>query len=214
MVRLIVFDFHGTLSLKSGKTNAVFSMLFERNVEEKKVAENKDVWIGINDLKNLLRKVKTKDMTWYNAMHKINIDPDVMMPTLDEVIYFTEYMRDLYPIIVFSVASMLEDEAFIFELLTYCFEKRGKRSPFEMRSIVSSASLKDTPLKPLNAYDKTSHIDVILRRNNLVDVEKKDIVLIDDNTEVVQYMASTNICCITATNYFTIQDWNRGCYPN
>ena len=220
MIKLIVFDFHGTLALRSGKANRLFSLLFEKKFEEGKEKEKKKQeekapevdpnYIAINDLKNILKKYKKND-SWYDAMKNAKIDPKVMMPTLDDIIIFVEYMQKLNPQIIFSVASMIEEETFMYDLLRYCFETRGKFCPFDMKNIVSYASLKETNIKSSNSSDKIPHIEVILKRNNL-NVDKKEIVIIDDNELTVTYMASQYYCSILATNYFTISDWNQGCH--
>ena len=213
MVKLIVFDFHGTLALRSGKANRIFSLLFEKNFEKDggKQDEGKD-FIAINDLKNILKKYKKND-SWYEAMKESKIDPKVMMPTLDDIITFTDYMKELNPEIVFSVASMIEEETFMYDLLRYCFEMKGKISPFSLQNIVSSASLKETNVKSANSSDKIPHIEVILKRNSL-QIDKNEIVIIDDNELTIKYMASQDYCSILASNYFTISDWNRGCHKD
>ena len=230
MVKLIVFDFHGTLALRSGKANRIFSLLFEKKFQEKKERkeEKKEKeekkgekntpevedpnYIAINDLKNILKKYKKND-SWYDAMVISKMDPKVMMPTLDDIITFTEYMKNLNPEIIFSVASMIEEETFMYDLLRYCFEMKGKICPFALKNIVSYASLKETNVKSSNSSDKTPHIEVILKRNGL-HLERNEIVIIDDNELTVSYMASQNYCSILATNYFTIADWNRGCHKD
>jgi hypothetical protein len=223
MIRIIVFDFHGTLSLRSGKVNRLFSLLFEKKLEQKEKNEEKEQksftpptpetpdYIAINDLKNVLKKYK-KD-SWYDAMKESKIDAKVMMPTLDDIITFISYMQNLNPEIIFSVASMVEEEMFIYDLLRYCFTEKGIISPFTLKNIVSYASLKETDVKSQNSSDKTPHIEVILKRNGLR-VEKKEIVIIDDNELTVAYMASQHYCAILATDYFTIADWNRGCHKD
>ncbi len=218
MVKLIVFDFHGTLSLKSGKVNRLLSLLFEKSFEKslekslkKKEDENEEVSIeiAINDLKNMLKKYR--EGSWYDTMKKIKIGPEIMMPTLDDVIHFVDYMTDLNPKIIFGVASMLEEEQFMYDMLRYCFEMRGKVSPFTLKTIVSSSGLKEVTVKSEGSNDKWPHIKVILQRNDLnIDIE--DIVLIDDNESVIEYMTEKGFCTILANHYFTISDWNVGCY--
>ena len=216
MVKLIVFDFHGTLSLKSGKVNRLFSLLFEKNFNEEKKGDEKEgeepplkIQIAINDLKNILKKYK--DGSWYDAMKKVKIDPEIMMPTLNDVVYFVDYMQEINPKIVFGVASMLEEEQFMYDLLRYCFEMKEKVSPFTLKTIVSSSGLKEVDVKSESSSDKWPHITVILQRNSL-NFNIKDIVIIDDNEIIVQYMASKGFCAILATNYFTVKDWNAGCF--
>ena len=218
MVKLIVFDFHGTLSLKSGKVNRIFSLMFEKKLQEKEEDEEKQedeepeeppIHIAINDLKNILKNYKNG--SWYEAMKKVKIDPELMMPTLNEIIHFIDYMKELHPKIVFGVASMLEEEQFMYDLLKYCFEMKGKVSPFTLKTIVSSSGLKEVDVKSESSNDKWPHITVILQRNDLK-FGIEDIVIIDDNEMIVQYMSDKGFCSILASHYFTIQDWNGGCF--
>ena len=164
---LLVFDFHGCLSLKSGE-----------------------------QLNNLKKYLKIKDTKWYSAMKMSNIDPYIMMPTLDEVIYFVDYMRKYK--CIFAIASMLEDEIFMYDMMKYCFESKNKISPFVQEAIISN--------QPFKKYDKSSHIFNILKRMKL---PKMKIILIDDNEKNVNYMNNIGIKSILVKNYFRIKDWNE-----
>jgi len=204
---LLVFDFHHTLSLKSGKVNPDLLLRFQKQLEE---GLQPDVEIGINDLKTILKKYKNKDDSWFSSMQKSKLNAKILMPTIDEIIGFVENTKlNGY---VFSVASMLEDEIFIFDLLNYCFQQRGKESPFTLKNIVSNYSLKETNIKSENMYDKWPHIEVIMKRNNFY-FSKENIVIIDDNLDIIKYMSKKGICGVLASDYFKIEDWNRGCYP-
>ncbi len=213
MVKLIVFDFHGTLSLKSGKVNRLFSLLFEKYFDKKgdegEDEEEVNIEIAINDLKNILKK--HREGSWYDTMKKIKIKPEVMMPTLNDVIHFVDYMQELNPKIVFGVASMLEEEHFMYDILRYCFEMKGKVSPFTLKTIVSSSGLKEVTVKSDGSNDKWPHIKVILQRNDL-DIDIENIVIVDDNQHIIEYMTKKGFCSILANHYFTISDWNVGCY--
>jgi hypothetical protein len=201
---LIVFDFHHTLSLRSGRINSMFFKFFEEQLEN---GMEIDIQIGINDLKSILKKYGEK--SWYEAMKKSKLDAKIMMPTIDEVIAFIDFMKEKNSI--FAVASMLEDEQFMFDLLKYCFEQRGKESPFTLKNVVSSPGLKETDVKSKSSHDKWPHIEVILKRNNY-HFDKSEIVIIDDSIEIIKYMSSIGVCGIVVSDYFTINDWNQGCY--
>ena len=133
------------------------------------------------------------------------------MPTIDQIIEFTNYMKELYPGITFGVASMLEDENFMYDLIKYCYNRKGYETPFMRKAIVSSSGLLESGIKSKDNNDKNPHIDVIMKRLG-VKFNKDEIILIDDSPNVVNYMASKGYCCIVATKYFLIEDWNRGCY--
>ena len=80
-LKLIVFDFHGVLSLSTG------SGRFIGNFEETLHIDNESFYnLRINNIKNALRKYK-KD-SWYQAMIDSKISPYFMMPTLTDVISF------------------------------------------------------------------------------------------------------------------------------
>lgn len=203
---LLVFDFHHTLSLKSGKVNEILLSIFLKELENK---IEPSIEIGINDLKTILKKYKEKNDSWYIAMKRSQLDAKIMMPTIDEIVSFVDSVKDFG--YIFSVASMLEEEQFIYDLLKYCFEQRGKQSPFTLNNIVSNYSLKETDVKSKSMNDKWPHIEVILKRNGF-SFDKQDIVIIDDTIDTIKYMSSVGICGVHATDYFRIDDWNRGCY--
>jgi len=200
--KLIVFDFHGCLSLASGTERGVLVGDFENTL---KLAEYGR--IRINNLKKALRKYKNG--SWYSAMVKSKINPYIMMPTLDEVITFVDFIRNNRKDTVFSIASMLEDEHFMYDMMKYCFEKKDKISPFLQDAIISSHSLDNKVSRSRN--DKWPHISVILKKLNLP-IEKSDIVLIDDTESIVDYMTKSGICSVLVEDYFRISDWNKGCY--
>jgi len=161
---LVVFDFHGTLSLKSGKK--------------------------LNYLKKILKKYNDN---WYLAMKKSNINPYIMMPTLDDVIYFVKKLRNKTH---FAIASMLEDEKFMYDMMKYCFESKNEISPFPLESIVSSHTL-DTEFKK---HDKRPHIKKIIK-----DLDVSEIILIDDNKNNVSFMNSKGIPSLLVKNYFKVR---------
>ena len=203
---MIVFDFHSTLSLKSGKVNPFYVDEFMEQLENGKIP---NVEIGINDMKTYLKRYKETNESWYNAMKRSKINPKNLMPAIDDVIHFVDFMQPLG--YVFTVASMLEEEKFIYDLLYYCFEQKGRLSPFKLSAIVSTYGLKETNIKSKDKGDKWPHIEVIMKRNNFT-FSKDQITMIDDDRDTIQYMTSIGICSVYATNYYTIQDWNKGCY--
>lgn len=198
--KLIVFDFHGTLSLRSG--TGLNTEKFIENFEIDDMTE-----VRINDLKKSLRKYKSSG--WYSAMEKSRINPFIMMPTLNEVITFVDMVRDKYKGTMFAIASMLEDEQFMYDMMKYCFESQNKISPFVPNAIVSSHSLIN--IKSRDSNDKWPHIVVILKRMNLP-FEKSKIVLIDDNNNVVEYMKQSGICSVQIEKYFTISELKDSCF--
>ena len=203
---LLVFDFHNTLSLKSGKVNAEYLKMFYEQLEKGKLP---DIHIGINDLKTILKKYKGLNDSWYQSMKNSKLDAKIMMPSIDDIVSFVDYIKPKK--YVFAVASMLEEEQFMFDLLRYCFEQKGKISPFTLKTIVSIYGLKETEVKSKGMNDKWPHIEVIFKRNNF-HFEKDQIVMIDDDLDNINYMVSLGICGIPVTDYFTIEDWNKGCY--
>ena len=200
--KLIVFDFHGTLSLSSGTERGMLVGDFETTLKLPEYGK-----IRINNLKKALRKYKTKG--WYSAMINSKINPYIMMPTLDDIITFVDFIRVNRKDTIFSIASMLEDEHFMYDMMKYCFESKGKISPFSQEAIISSHSLDNKISK--SREDKWPHISVILKRMNLP-FEKSSIVLIDDTISVVEYMTKSGICSVLVDEYFRISDWNKGCY--
>jgi hypothetical protein len=204
---LLVFDFHHTLSLQSGKVNPDYLKTFYEQLENGMLP---DIHIGINDLKTLLKKYKGINDSWYQSMKNSKLDAKIMMPTIDDIISFVDYIPKNY---VFAVASMLEDEQFMYDLLRYCFEQKGRLSPFTTKTIVSIYGLKETDVKSKGMNDKWPHIEVILKRNNF-HFEKDQIVMIDDDLDNIKYISSIGVCGIHVNEYFTIEEWNKGCYSS
>ena len=158
--KLIVFDFHGCLSLASGTERGVLVGDFEDTLELAEYGR-----IRINNLKKALRKYKNG--SWYSAMVKSKINPYIMMPTLDEVITFVDFIRNNRKDTVFSIASMLEDEHFMYDMMKYCFEKKDKISPFLQDAIIIKQDMLSiggevaVPKNTFELYEKTGDILVI-----------------------------------------------------
>ena len=199
---LIVFDFHGCLSLVSGTERGFLVGDFEETLQLPEYGR-----IKINNLKKALRKYKNG--SWYSAMVKSKINSYIMMPTLDDVVTFVDFIRNNRKDTVFGIASMLEDENFMYDMMKYCFESKDKISPFVQDAIISSHSLDKKISKSKD--DKWPHISVILKKMNLP-FEKSGIVLVDDTESIVAYMTNFGICSVLVEDYFRISDWNKGCF--
>jgi hypothetical protein len=192
--KLIVFDFHGVLSLKEGSFKDFKELLDYKTIK-------------INNIKTYLKKFKTNDsLDWYLLLKKSKINTIFLMPTLDEVILFIENITLLFPKIQFGIASMGEIESFMIAILKYCFEERGKVSPFNESNVVGFQTL--NKYSKIIEKGKLTHISVILKNLNL-NIPLENIVLIDDHPEVI---INTGICGILVEDFFKISDWNRGCY--
>ena len=199
---LIIFDFHGTISLKQG--SSIFPMNDFIDTLDKKFAFD----ARINNLKKGLRKYKLPSDTktnWYVLMNRAKIDPEVMIPTLNDFIKFIDYVTFQNPTTIFAIASMVENDSFIFDMMKYVFEIRGKISPFTYNTIVGSNTVNKYGG---NEKGKLKHISVLLK-NIDISLSPKDIVVIDDSITTSQIMTMNGICGILISDYFTIKDWNK-----
>lgn len=188
MVKLIVFDFHGTLSLKQGSS---------------------DHEMRINNLKVFLRGFKKdgEKMNWYILMKKSNIKPNLLMPTLDDIIYFIKKQNDS----IFGIASVAESESFILDMMRYCFESKNMKSPFTIDNVVSSGTLFKYGQRI--EQGKLKHITVILKNLNL-DIPYSSVTLIDDTESMISDISYLGVCGILVEDGFRISDWNKGCYKH
>lgn len=191
--KLIVFDFHGTLSLSSGTERGFLVGDFETTLELPEHGK-----IRINNLKKALRKYKING--WYSAMVKSKINPYIMMPTLDDILTFVDFIRNDRKDTIFSIASMLEDEHFMYDMMKYCFECKGKISPFTKESICGTRFDKKDK--------KIPHIQEILKRLNLK-IDNSNIILIDDTEKIVSFMRNKGIFSILVKKYFILEEWNH-----
>jgi hypothetical protein len=197
--KLIVFDFHGTLSLHTGT---------EKNTEFEDTLKLKEYeTIRINNLKKALRK--HKKTSWYQAMKDTQIDPKIMMPTLDDIIDLFDQVEQNSKDTIFGVATMGEQEDFIFDMMKYCFESKNRKSPFTMKTIIGFQNIKNSEEKSKSTKDKYPHISLIIKNSNL---QNPSTVFIDDSEGIIQYMTSIGICSVLVEDYFRIEDWNKGCY--
>ena len=204
--RLIVFDFHGVLSLSTGRGTYIddFEQSFKIDLES---IPN----LRTTNIKNALRKYKTD--SWYSAMRNSNISPYLMMPTLDEVVKFIHYMKSINSHVYFAIASMGEQDSYMFDMMKYCFESQNEASPFTMDLIVGQiANTKGS----MGKHDKMLHIDIIInnikQRDPYIELDPSYTVLIDDSIGNVEFMTEQGVCCVYIEDFFTIKAWNKGCY--
>jgi hypothetical protein len=193
--KLIVFDFHGTLSLRTGTSKYIGN--FEKTLEKDEFDD-----VKINNLKNALKPFKTK--TWYDAMVKSNINPKIMMPTLDDVNILSDLAKKNGSIL--GIATMGENEDFIIDMLNYCFSSLGKKSPFDEKAIIGVLSMKESKVKSKTNNDKLPHIFIMLERLGL-NFPLSSIVLIDDSGSITDYMSSIGMKTILVDDYFRMKDW-------
>ncbi len=179
--RLIVFDFHGTLALRQG--------------------------LLINDIKKELKKYKLPDeiTNWYLLMNRAKINPEKMMPTLDNIIYFFDYIENQNIGTIFAITSMIESDYFIIDMMKYSFEIRGKISPFTSDTVVGSFTLNKYGGKEIG---KLKHLSVIFNNLNLK-LPSNEIAVIDDDDRTIEIIDKHGMCGVSVKNYFTVADWNK-----
>ena len=152
----------------------------------------------------MLRKYKIssdKITDWYVLMNRAKILPEIMMPTLNDIIKFIDENQNT----IFAIASMIESDSFIFDMMKYCFESKGRISPFTPETIVGSNTVNKYGG---NEIGKLKHINVILKNIGL-SIPYEHIAVIDDNKITINNMKLHGICGIPVEMYFTIADWNR-----
>jgi len=207
--QLIVFDFHGTLSAHTGTSS--FPTEFEKTLKKGEYDE-----VKINNIKNALRNYKKT--SWYQAMKDSKIDSKILMPTLDDVVKFVDEIKKNSKETFFGIATMGEDEKFMFDMMKYCFESKGKESPFTTDTIVGFQTLNLAKVKSTSSDDKMPHIQLIIdqleKKNPGLKIPLSSVVLIDDSEPIVKYMTKQKICSVLVDNYFEIWKWNKGCYEN
>ena len=205
-LQVIMFDFHGTLSLNVGRTGEYKN---ENNILVPVDIEYAILY-KINTLKNSLRQFKSnRTDSWYNALKKSQIDPRYVVPTIDQLIYFTDHMKQLYPNIVFAIGSNLEHESFIDDVMKYAYQTHGKPSPFEMDYIIG--------LKKLGQYRnykkgerKMVHLSILQRIWSEQDkgtLDLKNTVLIDNSDQDIDSVGNS-VCTVKVNDFFTIDEWN------
>lgn len=226
--KLIVFDFHGTLSLPSKVKTTGYkeSKLLSLVYGKESTASIGDVFENINSLKNYLRKFKSpeyKITNWYQCMTTANIDPLKMVPTLDQLVEFVKYVKAKSPMTYFGIASSNEMMNFMTDMMRYCFESRNMLNPFEDITVVGN-----------EWFPKYTHIDgnlekvkhILIIETNLIKndrpgakfIEWGDVVLIDNESKNLDDVMNIKdkfpeakgwICGILTEDYFTINDWNN-----
>lgn len=208
--KFIVFDFHRVISLKEGSNK-----LINNNDVKSMIEEDQDLTtLGINNLKNGLRKYKLKGETktdWYELMKRSNINPDKMIPTLDVLINFIETIKGNHSHTLFGIGSMGESEQFIIDMLKYAFEYNNKTSPFNKNNVVSSISINKYGSR--HEIGKLKHI-YTLQKNLGVNYKNNEIALIDDNYDNIADVSMEGVCGVLIHNFFNMEDWNNRCYSN
>jgi len=203
--QVIIFDFHGTISLKQG--TSPYSYRFQKF--ESTLDPMEGIYLFINDLKKVLRKYKLPEETttnWYQTMNRSRIDPLIMIPFLDDLILFVESFPDS----LFFIASMLETDDFIHDMLQYSFEMRGKVSPFIYDKIIGTQTLNKYKAMIQNKEGKLAHMDIIFNRFHLEDVPRSNIVVIDDSEHTIESVKENGYCGIFLSSiYFRIEEWNK-----
>ncbi len=228
---LIVFDFHGTLSLKSGSSK-MGGLLgdFETSLDKNNVK-----YAGINNLKNALRKYKLATdklpIDWYVLMNRAQIDQEILIPNLSDLIRFVEYVKRVKPNTVFAIASMIESENFMSAMMRYVFEIRGKLhiNPFNSNTIIGRTSLTKYGNLSKTHKGKQQHIHVIKKNLGLENLPNNEIILIDDKEQNINDITTpvydkvnnwvttgyNSICGLVIDNsyeddeFFTIGKWNK-----
>lgn len=210
--KIIIFDFHSTLSLASGShgKNDLYNDLAG-------VKSGKQKYYNISDLKSKLRPFKLSSVPpidWYRTMINSKIDPLEMVPNLDELVRFVKYIKRSSPISHFGIASNAEQESFMVDMMRYCFELRGEVSPFKSSTVVGSELFRN--YTSLQKPGKLKHIMIIIKNLMKIDgsginedTKNSDIVLIDDEKANIDLVKSEGVCGILISDYFTIKDWNN-----
>lgn len=186
--RLIVFDFHNTLSLEKSELNTLLQPY-------------KD-----NYRKDHQPKGPLTEDSWYNIFNIYQVDINLIMPTWKDIGKFISYIMSVSPKTIFGIASMIEQDSLILGMMKYCFQIINIRNPFNSNTVVASSTF--NKYGNMNLSGKKQHIIVITRNLGLEnDIKIGDTVLIDDN---ITYINDTYpICGVLASNYFLISDWNQ-----
>lgn len=186
--KLIVFDFHKTLSLDKMELNT----LLKQSKEEYR--------------QNVQPKGKLTEDSWYQIFKRNNIDINQIMPTWKDIIQFIKYIKNSRPDVIFAIASMIENDLLILGMMKYVFEKLNMINPFTSDTVVATFTFNKYGY--MNLPGKQQHIMVITTNLGLQDtILIKDTVLIDDSYDNIKN--TEPICGVLATDYFQISDWNK-----
>lgn len=186
--RLIVFDFHKTLSLDKRDINSLL-----KNYKE----EYRN---------NVQPKGPLTEDSWYSILSRNNIDLDTIMPTWRDIKYFITYITNHRPDIIFGIASMIEQDSLILGMMRYAFEKIEIHNPFNSSTVVASSTFNKYGYMKLPG--KQQHITVMTMNLGLHDdIKIGDTVLIDDSMDNLKN--TQPICGVLASDYFRIADWNN-----
>jgi len=188
--QLIVFDFHGVLTRSQSDTKA---------------------------LQNQLKLNKPQGrVNYYNLMVSKNADINYMMPTLNEIVRFIRYVQQNSPNTRFGVASVGENEAYIIDMLKYCFERSDPSlvGLFNQSNVVANFMYARLDLKAkVKLRERGLSKSKILQINYICEQEGIDppgceAVLLDDtNLNIEQTLG---VCGMWVNPvYFQIETWNR-----
>ena len=188
--QLIAFDFHGVLTRQQSDTKAIQTQL-------------------------KIDKPPGK-VNYYNLMVSKNADVNYMMPTLNEIVYFIRYIQEVSPNTRFGVVSVGENEAYIIDMLRYCFERAAVPlvSPFNKSNVVANfvyARLdRDSKIKLRErglSKSKILQINYICEQEG-IDPPGCETVLLDDNYMNIEQ--TVGVCgMLVDPIYFRINIWNK-----
>ena len=186
--RLIVFDFHKTISLDKKDLNRLlgpYKIDYRENIQP------------------------TGSLTvdsWYQIFSGNNIDLDLIIPTWRELIQFISRVKTVRPDVIFAIASMIENDYIILGMMKYLFDIVQIENPFNSDTVVASLTFNKYGF--MNLPGKQQHIMVITTNLGLQDqITIGETVLIDDSEKNI--INTAPICGILASDYFKISDWNK-----
>jgi len=197
--KLIVFDFHGTVSLDTTGDKT------------------------INQLKNRIKKYNNNEFkaplsvdNWYTLMVRTiendGLNTEDMVPRLQDLITFihsiNEYTNNKTK---FAIASNLEQDSFIMAMMNLVFSLKGvsNLNPFNENTVVGTQGLNKYGKMP--GEGKIQHISVILKNLGLElgkDIVYNDIVLIDNSDTDIAKVVRSGVKPVKVKEYFTIREWN------
>lgn len=198
--KLIVFDFHGTLSLDTGSLNigALKARLKKYALPNEPKALTVDGWL------TLMNRAATNN----------DLKPEDMMPHLNDVIDFISGINaKSHHTTKFAIASNAEQDAFVLAIMNYCFAARGKHdlNPFNENNVIGIKGL--SRYEPMPAGEgKLKHISVILRNLGWKigeDIQYSDMVLIDNSSDDLKRVKPAGVKPIQVKQYFRIEEWNN-----
>lgn len=194
--KLIVFDFHGTLSLDTSEINKLKNRIKKYNNNEFKAPLSVDNWF------TLIQRAVQND----------GLKLEDMVPRFQDLINFvylvTSYTEGKTR---FGIASNLEQDSFIIAMMKYVFDQKeaSNLNPFNEDTVVGMQSL--NKYGKMSGQGKIQNISVMLKNLHLElgkDITYHDIVLIDNSEDDLAKVTSVGIKPIKVEKYFNIQEWN------